>query len=94
MPTINKARLRRLHSTLAPIMMLPLLLTLITGSAYQWAILNGKSGDWLWLLDLHRGKFGSIDLTSIYPFLNALGLLTLVITGVIMWWQLPKRRRG
>ncbi|QIZ73205.1 PepSY domain-containing protein [Oxynema aestuarii AP17] len=89
---INKARLRQLHRTLAPIMVFPLLLTLITGFAFQFAALNDKSSEFLWLLDLHRGKFGRIDLQMIYPFLNGLGLLTLVMTGVLMWLQIPPRR--
>jgi hypothetical protein len=44
------------------------------------------------LLELHRGKFGQINLDLVYPFLNALGLLTLLITGVLMWLQSPKRK--
>ncbi|MGK7873916.1 MAG: hypothetical protein AB4426_11565 [Xenococcaceae cyanobacterium] len=47
---INKARLRQLHSKLAPIMVLPVLLTLITGSLFQVAVLTGKSNEFLWLL--------------------------------------------
>lgn len=89
---VNKVRLRQLHRTLAPIFVLPLLVTLITGSLFQFAVLNQKGTEFLWLLDWHRGHFGRINLEAIYPFLNALGLLTLLITGVIMWWTLPSRR--
>lgn len=89
---INKVRNRNLHRMLAPIMVLPLLLTLITGSLFQMAVVSGKTSEFIWLLDLHRGKFGSINLDKIYPFLNAIGLLTLLITGIIMWWQIPSRR--
>lgn len=89
---INTARLRQLHRTLAPIMVLPLLLTLITGMMYQLADLSGKAVDFDWLLDLHKGEFGSLNLEIIYPFLNALGLLTLVITGIMMWLQMNRSR--
>ena len=89
---INKVRTRKLHRMLAPIMVLPLLLTLITGSLFQMAVVSGKTSEFIWLLDLHRGKFGSINLDKIYPFLNAIGLLTLLITGIIMWFQIPSRR--
>lgn len=89
---INQVRLRQLHRTLAPIMLLPVLLTLVTGMLYQMAELGGKGGDFRWLLALHKGHFGSLNLEVIYPFLNALGLLTLVITGIIMWFQLRRRR--
>lgn len=90
----NKTRLRQLHRTLAPIMLLPLLLTLITGSLYQIADMVDKGDVFNWLLDLHKGHFGNIDLEIIYPFLNALGLLVLAITGISMWFQTrrPQRR--
>ncbi|MGB3402292.1 MAG: PepSY domain-containing protein [Microcoleaceae cyanobacterium] len=89
---INQARLRQLHRTIAPIFVLPLLITLITGSLFQFAVLSQKGSEYLWLLDLHRGHFGRLNLEAIYPFLNALGLLTLLITGVMIWLMIPSRR--
>ena len=88
-----KARLRHLHYTLAPFMFLPIFLTAITGSLFQVAVITGKSEDFLWLLDLHRGKFGNINLEIIYPFLNALGVLLLAVTGIAMWLQINKKVR-
>jgi len=91
--TINPVRLRHLHKALAPILVLPLLLTVITASLYQFAHLNGNAKYVGWLMSLHRGKFGPLNLEMIYPFLNALGLLTMAITGIWMWWwQRPTRR--
>ena len=87
-----KHRIRKLHSTLAPIMALPLLLTLLTGLFYQTALISGRGGDFLWLLALHQGKLFSLDLSTIYPFLNALGLLAMLVTGFTLWWQTQKRR--
>lgn len=91
---IYQARLRRLHRLMAPIMILPILLTLVTGSIYQIVDLGGKGNDFDWLLDWHKGHFGVLNLEKIYPFLNALGLLTLLITGTVMWFQVrrPSRR--
>lgn len=86
-----QARLRQLHRTIAPIMILPVLLTLITGSLYQIVDLGEKGKDFDWLLDWHKGHFGSLNLEVIYPFLNALGLLTLAITGISMWVQMRRR---
>lgn len=93
---INQARLRNLHRVLAPIMILPVLLTLITGSLYQMAELAGQVEKFDWLLDLHKGEFGSLNLEAIYPFLNALGLLILAITGILMWLKTrrPARKRS
>ena len=88
----NQLHIRQLHRVLVPIMTLPLLLTLTTGVLFQFGVASDRTNDFLWLLELHRGKFGQIDLDFIYPFLNALGLLTLLITGVVMWLQTPNKR--
>lgn len=89
---INKKRLRKLHYTLAPIMLIPLVLTVLTGSLFQVAVLTNNSQQFLWLLELHKGKLGIINLELIYPFVNAFGVLLLSITGIFMWWQIPRRR--
>jgi hypothetical protein len=86
-------RLRKLHRALAPVMILPILLTLITGTIYQIVDLGGKGGNFDWLLDWHKGHFGRLNLEAIYPFLNALGLLTLAITGISMWMQMRRTSR-
>jgi hypothetical protein len=87
----NQARLRYLHYILAPIMFLPIFLTAITGSLFQVAVITDRSADYLWLLELHRGKFGNIDLELIYPLINAFGVLVLAITGILMWLQINRK---
>ncbi|MDJ1176071.1 hypothetical protein [Roseofilum capinflatum] len=91
---MNRIYIRRLHFWLAPIMVFPILLTLITGSLFQVAVVTGKANDFLWLLEFHRGHFGRINLELIYPFLNAFGLLLLASSGILMWFQSRPRRRG
>jgi uncharacterized iron-regulated membrane protein len=91
---LNKARVRSLHRWFAPIMALPILLTLLTGMAFQMAKALGQGSEFLWLLDLHRGKLGPLDPQMVYPFLNGLGLLTLMITGIVMWWQTRRKKRS
>ena len=86
-------RLRQLHSKIAPFMLLPLLITLFTGMGFQIAVSLDQASEFLWLMEWHRGKFGAINLEMVYPFLNALGLLTLIITGMVMWFQMNKRTR-
>ena len=88
-----KVRLRQLHSSLAPIMVFPLLLTLITGVVYQIANVTGNGRDFYWLIAVHTGKFGPIDLQKVYPFLNGAGLFTLIVTGITMWLQSRKRKK-
>lgn len=90
--TTNRVRLRQLHKALVPFFVLPLSLTLATGVLFQFAAASDRANEFLWLLDLHRGKFGQVNLEFVYPILNALGLLTLIVTGSIMWFQSPGRR--
>jgi hypothetical protein len=90
---MNAYKIRQLHRALVPFVVLPLLITLTTGTAFQFAVAANRAEDFLWLLDLHRGKFGSVNLELIYPILNALGLLTLIITGLFMWLNTTMRRR-
>jgi uncharacterized iron-regulated membrane protein len=91
---INRVRVRQLHRWLAPVTTLPLLLTLLTGMGYEVAISTGNVSAFRWMMELHRGKFGPVDLTWVYPFLNGLGLLTLVISGGLMWMQSRRRSRS
>jgi hypothetical protein len=85
--------IRHLHRILAPIMLLPLLLTAITGTAYQIADLIGQGDSFDWLLSLHKGNFGSLHLDIVYPFLNALGLLVLLFTGISMWLNMKRKSK-
>jgi uncharacterized iron-regulated membrane protein len=87
----SQLRFRQLHRGLVPIMVLPLLLTSITGIVYQGVDLAGKGENFEWLLDIHKGEFGALNLETIYPFLNGLGLLFLLGTGTILWLQVRRR---
>ncbi len=82
---------RRVHRWLAPLMVLPLLLTLFTGVLFQFAGFAQQERQFRWLMAMHKGHFGVLDLSPVYPFLNALGLLFLVVTGVSMWLQGQQR---
>ncbi len=90
--SLNKAAIRRLHVWLAPLWVLPIVLTLLTGVLFQVAVLTGNAADYLWLLEVHKGNFGLIQLGLVYPFINAFGLLMLAVTGMIMWLQTRRRR--
>jgi cytochrome b subunit of formate dehydrogenase len=83
----NKILLRRLHRQLAPIMILPVLMTLFTGMAFELAVKIDKTDDFLWLLEWHRGNFKVLNFEEIYPFFNAFGLFILAISGISLWWQ-------
>ena len=73
---------RRSHRWLVPLAALPLLLTASTGSLYSLLLEQGI--DAFWLLKIHTGQFGGLNLQPVYPML--LGVLTIVVTasGVIL----------
>lgn len=82
---------RQIHRALAPILALPLVVTVVTGSLYQIARLNDNF-DYYWLIQIHKGQWGPLDLQAVYPFLNGLGLLLMVATGLSLWLQMRSHR--
>ncbi|MCP9888930.1 peptidase [Cyanobium sp. ATX 6A2] len=91
-------RLRRLHAALAPLVLLPLLLTVGTGMGYRllrdWGGLDRDQAHLLMVL--HEGEwltgwFGTSGET-LYVLLNGLGLLWMLVSGGAM--ALQRLRRG
>ena len=83
---MSKLNLRKLHRAVAPIIMLPLFVTIITGMTYR----LGKS--WLglskdqvhFLMVIHEGEYLGKQLEPVYVLLNGLGVLFMLVTGVGM----------
>ena len=75
MPRTFRARFRRTHRLMVPLAAAPLLLTAASGSVYS--LLLERGIDAFWLLKIHTGKFGPINLQPYYSLL--LGVLTLVV---------------
>ncbi|MCP9841736.1 hypothetical protein KBY93_14010 [Synechococcus sp. J7-Johnson] len=70
-------QLRRLHRALVPLAALPIIATALSGSLY--GLLSAQGIEAFWLMKLHIGNFGLINLQ---PFYSAvLGVLTLVVAG-------------
>lgn len=69
--------LRRVHRSLVPIAALPLLVTALSGSLY--GALSARDIEAFWLIKLHTGNFGAINLQPYYS--TVLGLLTLFVAG-------------
>ena len=61
---------------LFPLAALPLLITAGTGSLYS--VLLEQEIDVFWLLKIHTGNFGVLNLQPFYPML--LGTLTVIVT--------------
>ena len=90
-------RLRRLHAAMAPVVLLPLLLTVCTGMAYRllrdWAGLGRDQAHFLMVL--HEGEWlrslvGPLGET-LYVLCNGLGLLWMLVSGASMLWQRLRR---
>ncbi len=77
MPRALSARFRRTHRVVVPLAAAPLLLTAASGSLYS--LLLERGIDAFWLLKIHTGRFGPINLQPYYSLL--LGVLTLVVIG-------------
>jgi hypothetical protein len=79
-----KRAFRKYHRVLATILCLPLALTVLTGMATtmvgEWSLNLGLSRGLL--LGLHSGE--TFHLQGIYPILNGLGLVGLLVTGISM----------
>jgi uncharacterized iron-regulated membrane protein len=90
---MNRRRLRQLHRQLAPVLMLPFLVTAITGVAHR----LGKS--WLglskeqvhFLMVIHEGEYLGKDLKPFYVLLNGVGMLVILMTGGAMWFDSIRR---
>ncbi len=82
----SKLTIRKLHRTIAPIVLLPLIITVTTGMTYR----IGK--DWFgWTRDqahilmvIHEGEYFGDQGKSIYVLLNGLGLIVMLATGATM----------
>ena len=89
-------QLRRLHAALAPVVLAPLLLTVISGMSYRllkdWAGLERDQVHWLMVL--HEGEWLGPWAEPIYVLLNGLGLLWMLGTGVVMLSQRWRRKRA
>ena len=76
---------RNIHRTLVPFAALPLIITAITGVIFS--VLDERGVDADWLLQIHTGHFGPINLQPYYAYLLGLCVLILVITGARLWWR-------
>ncbi|MCP9828997.1 hypothetical protein KBY86_02325 [Synechococcus sp. Lug-A] len=80
--------MRRVHRSLVPLAALPLLLTALSGSLY--GALSAQGIEAFWLMKLHTGNFGLINLQPWYS--SILALLTLFVIGSGLGLLLDRRR--
>ncbi|MDJ0727123.1 MAG: PepSY domain-containing protein [Prochloraceae cyanobacterium] len=83
---MRKVNFRKLHRSFAPIVMLPLFVTILTGISYR----LGKSWFGLsrdevhFLMVIHEGEYLGEHLEPIYVLLNGLGVMFMLVTGIAM----------
>ena len=83
---MTKVALRKFHKVLAPIVFLPLFVTVITGIAYRLGIAwFGLTKEQVYILvKIHEGAVLGDFLRPFYVLLNGIGLLWMLITGLII----------
>jgi hypothetical protein len=83
---------RKLHSSLVPIAAAPLVLTSLSGSLY--GALISADIEVPWLLRLHTGNFGLLNLQPYYS--TVLGVLTvfIAVSGLAMMFGGRRPKQG
>jgi len=82
-------RARRLHRLLVPLAAAPLLLTAASGSLYS--VLLEQGIDAFWLLKIHTGRFGPLNLQPYYSILLGIFTLVVILSGLSLWLSRPRR---
>ena len=81
---------RRVHRSLVPLAAVPIILTALSGSLY--GVLSARQIEAFWLMKLHTGNFGVVNLQPWYSLV--LGVLTLFIAGSGVGLLLGRRHRS
>ncbi|PZV02787.1 hypothetical protein [Cyanobium sp. ULC084] len=82
--TLRKRHLRRrLHRALVPIAALPLIITALSGSIYGLLLANNVEA--FWLMKIHTGNFGVINLQPYYSVIIGILSLLIAISGVALF---------
>lgn len=88
-----KRAFRKYHRAIALITAIPISLTVLTGMAAtfirEWGLNFGLSASWL--IKLHTGEV--FHLEAIYPILNGVGLIGLLVTGLSMSGMFDRKPR-
>jgi len=85
---------RKYHRIFAPIVLLPLLVTVITGVTFnlseEWFKFPEKVNELI--ITIHKGGYLGEKLTPLYVLLNGLGLVFMLVTGVLMLLNSTRRQ--
>ena len=88
-----KRAFRKYHRAIALVIAIPIFLIVLTGMAAtfirEWGLNFGLSASWL--IKLHTGEV--FHLEAIYPILNGVGLIGLLVTGLSMSGMFGRKPR-
>ena len=76
----TKINNRKIHRKVAALSAIPLLITLISGTAYS--ILQPLGVDAFWLIKWHTGNFGIINLQPFYSIFLGIASIISIISGI------------
>ena len=76
----TKNNKRKIHRKVAALSAIPLLITLISGTAYS--ILQPLGVDAFWLIKWHTGNFGFFNLQPFYSIFLGISSIISVISGI------------
>ena len=76
----KKVNKRIIHRKVAALSAIPLLITLISGTAYS--ILQPLGVDAFWLIKWHTGNFGIINLQPFYSIFLGIASIISIISGI------------
>ena len=80
---------RSAHRAIVPIAAAPLILTAITGIVFS--LLEARGVELEWLLALHIGHFGPLDLEPFYSVILGVCVLVLAGSGLSLWFKTRRR---
>jgi len=80
---------RSAHRAIVPIAAAPLILTAITGIGFS--LLEARDIELDWLLALHIGHFGPLDLEPFYSVILGICVLVLAGSGLSLWFKTRRR---
>lgn len=84
---------RQIHRALTPLLLLPILITSLTGAIQPVLEAAGLPKDQIkWLIRVHSGNFLVVNLKPVYPLLVGLSTLVLALTGLMMYLRSARRR--
>ena len=80
---MSKTKIRKLHRGITLISVIPLFITVLSGSAYSLFQYFGL--DFFWLMKIHTGNFFFINLQPLYtPFVGFLTIFA-IISGLFLF---------